>query len=108
MSLRIEELFGEARVPEMCFQADAKSVSVNGNTVTVPIQKVRNLLADRAVGICNVLILQHQIVSKCVRRIQALFAGTFDMARSVMALIVNDGFTPGFAGTTEPSQIIRF
>ncbi len=36
------------------------------------------------------------------------FAGILDIARSVIAQIVNDGLTPGLAGTTEPSQIIRF
>ena len=31
-------------------------------------------------------------------------AGTWLMAYSVMAVIVSDGFTPGLAGTVEPSQ----
>jgi hypothetical protein len=66
------------------------------------------MLSDRATGFRHFSILHHSIVRKWAKRIQALFTGTFDMARSVIALIVNDGFTPGFAGTTEPSQIIRF
>jgi len=36
------------------------------------------------------------------------FAGIFAIARSVIATIVNDGFTPGFAGMAEPSQTRRF
>jgi hypothetical protein len=32
----------------------------------------------------------------------------FDMARSAKAVIVSDGFTPGFADIEEPSQIYIF
>jgi hypothetical protein len=38
----------------------------------------------------------------------AFFAGIRAIARSVIAVIVSDGFTPGLAGITEPSQISKF
>ena len=37
-----------------------------------------------------------------------LRAGSRLIARSLMAAMVSDGFTPGLAGTVEPSQISRF
>jgi len=36
--------------------------------------------------------------------IYALFAGTALIARSAIAVIVSDGFTPGFADTLDPSM----
>ena len=37
----------------------------------------------------------------------ASLGGIFDIALSVIAVIVSEGLTPGFAGTTEPSQTSR-
>jgi hypothetical protein len=39
---------------------------------------------------------------------RAVAIGTWLMANSLMAVIVSDRFTPGFAGTVDPSQISMF
>jgi hypothetical protein len=39
---------------------------------------------------------------------RAVAIGTWLMANSLMAVMVSDGSTPGFAGTVDPSQISMF